>query len=306
MTSAVVFAYHNVGVRCLSVLLAQGVDVKLVVTHEDAAGENIWFSSVRSLAQEHGIPVVTPVDPHDAATMALLKAASPDFLFSFYYRSMLKPSILEIPKRGGFNMHGSLLPKYRGRVPINWAVIHGETQAGATLHEMVEKPDAGRIVDQMAVPILPNDTAEEVFSKVLVAAEITLQRALPGLVDGSAKLQSMDLKQGSYYGGRKAEDGRIDWTQSATQLHNLVRAVTHPYPGAFSDLRDGRLVIWRTLHVAQRSNGDPAIFCHGEHLFLRCADGAMLRLLAADLDSVALNPSVFRSRFGSAELALLV
>lgn len=305
MTSAVVFAYHNVGVRCLSVLLAQGIDVKLVVTHEDAAGENIWFSSVKSLAQEHGIPVVTPVDPHDAETMALLKATSPDFLFSFYYRSMLKPSILEIPRRGGFNMHGSLLPKYRGRVPINWAVIHGETEAGATLHEMVEKPDAGRIVDQMAVPILPNDTAEVVFAKVLVAAEMTLQRALPQLVDGSAVLREMNLKQGSYFGGRKAEDGRIDWTQSAAAIHNLVRAVTHPYPGAFSDLRDGRLVIWRTMHADQKMAGAPAIFCHGQQLLLRCADGATLRLLTAELDGVVLNADMFRARFGSAELALL-
>lgn len=306
MTSAVVFAYHNVGVRCLSVLLAQGIDVRLVVTHEDSANENIWFSSVKSLAQEHGIPVVTPVDPHDAPTMALLKAAAPDFLFSFYYRSMLKPSILEIPRRGGFNMHGSLLPKYRGRVPINWAVIHGETESGATLHEMVEKPDAGRIVDQMAVPILPNDTAEEVFDKVLVAAELTLQRALPALVNGTAIMREMDLKRGSYFGGRKAEDGRIDWAQPAGAIHNLVRAVTHPYPGAFSDLRDGRLVLWRTLPVMQRSAGKPAIYCEGEHLFARCADGATLRLLAAELNGVALSAGVFRSRFGSAEVALPV
>lgn len=306
MSSAVVFAYHNVGVRCLSVLLAQGIDVKLVVTHEDSASENIWFSSVKSLAQEHGIPVVTPVDPHDDATMALLKAASPDFLFSFYYRSMLKTSILEIPHRGCFNMHGSLLPKYRGRVPINWAVIHGETESGATLHEMVVKPDAGRIVDQMAVPILPNDTAEEVFNKVLVAAELTLQRALPGLVNGTAVLREMDLKSGSYFGGRKAEDGRIDWTQPAAAIHNLVRAVTHPYPGAFTDTRDGRLVIWRTLPVAHCSAGQPAIYCEGDQLFARCADGATLRLLSAELNGVALSASVFHSRFGSAELALLI
>ncbi len=306
MTSAVVFAYHNVGVRCLSVLLAQGIDVKLVVTHEDSANENIWFSSVKSLAQEHGIPVVTPVDPHDASTMVLLKAAAPDFLFSFYYRSMLKPSILDIPRRGGFNMHGSLLPKYRGRVPINWAVIHGETESGATLHEMVVKPDAGRIVDQMAVPILPNDTAEEVFSKVLVAAELTLQRALPALVNGTAVMREMDLKRGSYFGGRKAEDGRINWAQSAAAIHNLVRAVTHPYPGAFSDLLDGRLVLWRTLPVTQRSAGLPALYCDGEHLFARCADGATLRLLAAELNGVSLSAGVFRSRFGSAEVALPV
>ena len=305
MASAVVFAYHNVGVRCLSVLLAQGVDVRLVVTHEDAVGENIWFSSVKALAQEHGIPVVTPADPHDDATMALLKAAAPDFLFSFYYRSMLKTSILEIPRRGCFNMHGSLLPKYRGRVPINWAVIHGETESGATLHEMVVKPDAGRIVNQMAVPILPNDTAEEVFAKVLVAAELTLHRALPGLLDGSAALREMDLKRGSYFGGRKAEDGRIDWRQSARQIHNLIRAVTRPYPGAFSDLRDGRLVVWRSLVDGQdAAAAAPALFCDGESLYARCVDGARLRLLSAELDGVMLSPTVFRSRFGDAEVAL--
>jgi methionyl-tRNA formyltransferase len=305
MASAVVFAYHNVGLRCLSVLLAQGVEVKLVVTHEDAPGENIWFGSVKSLAQEHGIPVIAPANPHDQETMALLKAAAPDFLFSFYYRSMLRPEILSIPKSGGYNMHGSLLPKYRGRVPINWAVIHGESESGATLHEMVEKPDAGRIVDQMAVPILPDDTAQDVFAKVLVAAEIVLHRSLPDLLAGKARMTTMDLSKGSYFGGRKSEDGRIDWTQSAAAIHNLVRAVTHPYPGAFGDLQEGRLVLWKTLLLQRPSTGAPALFTEGELLLARCGDGALLRLLSAQIDGVNLNASAFRSRFGKAELALL-
>ena len=302
--SAVVFAYHNVGVRCLSVLLAQGVDVKLVVTHEDAPGENIWFGSVKSLAQTHGIPVVTPGNPHDESTLALLTAAAPDFLFSFYYRNMLKPAILNIPKRGCYNMHGSLLPKYRGRVPINWAVIHGETESGATLHQMVEKPDAGAIVDQMAVPILPDDTAEEVFGKVLVAAEIVLHRCLPALVAGTAKLTPMDLSKGAYFGGRKAEDGRIDWSQSAAAIHNLVRAVTHPYPGAFCDLPQGRLVIWRTLAAHATSAGSPALFVEHGQLLVRCGDGRCLRLLSAELDGVALDAAQFEVRFGSGMLPL--
>lgn len=304
MTSAVVFAYHNVGVRCLSVLLAQGVDVKLVVTHDDAPGENIWFSSVKSLAQEHGIPVITPADPHDEETLTLLRAAAPDFLFSFYYRNMLKPAILNLPKRGCYNLHGSLLPKYRGRVPINWAVIHGEHETGATLHQMVEKPDAGAIVDQMAVPILPNDTAQEVFGKVLVAAEIVLQRALPALLAGKAKLVPMDLKQGSYFGGRKAEDGRIRWSQSAVQIHNLVRAVTQPYPGAFTDFAEGRLVIWRTLPVPRRSAGSPALFVQGGDLLARCGDGGFLRVLSASLGEHPLDASSFKKHFGDGELAL--
>lgn len=304
MPSAVVFAYHNVGVRCLSVLLARGVDVKLVVTHEDAAGENIWFGSVKALAQAHGIPVITPANPHDAATLTLLQRAAPDFLFSFYYRNMLKPVILNLPKRGCYNMHGSLLPKYRGRVPINWAVIHGETESGATLHEMVEKPDAGAIVDQMAVPILPDDTAEEVFNKVLVAAEIVLYRCLPALLDGTLKSTPMDLSKGAYFSGRKAEDGRIDWSQSAAAIHNLVRAVTHPYPGAFSDLPQGRLVIWRTLAAHATSAGSPALFVEHEQLLLRCGDGRCLRVLSAELGGAPLDAEQFVSRFGNAVLPL--
>ena len=188
MTRAVVFAYHDVGVRCLSVLLAHHVEVPLVVTHQDHPDENIWFASVAELARQHDIPVLAPSDPHAPEVIARIQSIRPDFLFSFYYRSMLKPALLRAASRGAFNMHGSLLPKYRGRVPVNWAIIHGERETGATLHEMVEKPDAGRIVDQQAVPILPDDIAVEVFRKVTLAAEIALDRCLPALLAGSAKL----------------------------------------------------------------------------------------------------------------------
>ena len=145
MTSAIVFAYHNVGVRCLSVLLAHGVKVPLVVTHTDNPNENIWFDSVATLAREHGIPVITPDDPNLPEIIAQIAALQPDFIFSFYYRNMLKAALLNIPKRGALNMHGSLLPKYRGRVPVNWAIIKGETETGSTLHYMTEKPDNGAI-----------------------------------------------------------------------------------------------------------------------------------------------------------------
>lgn len=246
MASAVVFAYHNVGVRCLSVLLAQGVDVRLVLTHEDEPGENIWFASVRDRAVEHSLPAIAPADPNSAEVLERVLACEPDFLFSFYYRQMLKSPLLKSARRGAFNMHGSLLPKYRGRVPINWAIIKGETETGATLHAMVEEPDAGDIVDQIAVPILPDDTAREVFAKVTVAAELTLSRSLPALVAGTAKLERQDLSKGSYFGGRKPEDGRIDWAQTAKEVHDLVRAVTKPWPGAFTDIFGKKVTIWKT------------------------------------------------------------
>jgi len=233
---AVVFAYHNVGVRCLQVLLARGVDVALVVTHEDNPSENIWFGSVAQIAAEHGIETITPADPSSAELRAAVSAARPDFIFSFYYRHMLPLELLSLAARGAYNMHGSLLPKYRGRVPTNWAVLNGETETGATLHEMAAKPDAGAILAQTPVPILPDDTAAQVFDKVTVAAEQTLWRVLPALLAGEAPHLPNDLAHGSYFGGRKPEDGRLDFTQPAQRVYNLIRAVAPPYPGAFTDI----------------------------------------------------------------------
>src|SRR6185369_10260126 len=142
MSSVVVCAYHNVGYCCLQELLRQGADVRLVFTHEDSPTEEIWFSSVRELAAEHGIPFLT-AEINLPENVEQVREISPDFLFSFYYRNMIRPQVLDLALRGALNLHGSYLPKYRGRVPVNWAVINGETETGATLHYMVEKPDAG-------------------------------------------------------------------------------------------------------------------------------------------------------------------
>lgn len=291
MTSAVVFAYHNVGVRCLATLLARGVKVGLVVTHQDNPNEQIWFSSVADLARSHGIPVITPDDPNTPDVVAAVAAVQPDFLFSFYYRQMLKAPLLAVPTRGAFNLHGSLLPKYRGRVPVNWAILHGETETGATLHVMNEKPDNGAIVDQQSVPILPDDTASMVFDKLTVAAEIVLWRALPALMAGTAEFRVQDLSQGGYFGGRKPEDGRIDWSFSATQLHNFVRALTKPFPGAFADLPAGRLILWRTrLLIKPAQFATPTLYAESGELFLQCADGKVLGLLDAELAGAPLRP----------------
>jgi methionyl-tRNA formyltransferase len=308
VTRAVVFAYHNVGVRCLSVLLAHGVDVVCVVTHQDSPNETIWFNSVAELAARHDIPVITPDDPNDPAIVAQLAALQPDFLFSFYYRLMLKAPLLELASKGAYNMHGSLLPKYRGRVPVNWAIIHGERETGATLHEMVAKPDAGCIVAQQAVPILPDDTAAEVFNKVTVAAEMALDKVMPALLAGTAERHAQNLATGSYFGGRKAEDGRIDWTRPATAVHNLIRAVAPPYPGAYFDTPHGRVLILGSLHHGQMqgSTGTPGLHAINGHLFAECGDGRLLRLLALEFNGSALTLSwssdVIIATFGTSSL----
>lgn len=283
--TAVVFAYHNVGVRCIKVLLAQQVDIALVVTHEDNPAETIWFDSVADLCGEHAIPFITPDNAHGKDLFDKVKTISPDFIFSFYYRHMIPVALLGLSRHGAFNMHGSLLPKYRGRVPVNWAVLHGETESGATLHEMTEKPDAGAVIGQTAVPILPDDTAFEVFGKLTVAAEQTLWNALPSLLNGTAKRLPNDLSKGSYFGGRKPEDGRIDWTLPAQQVYNLHRAVAPPYPGAFAQVAGKTVVIGKArLDARQWPDLQPGLTVVDNCMFGVCGDGRALRILELRMD----------------------
>ncbi len=296
---AVVFAYHNVGVRCLKVLLAGGVDVALVVTHQDSAAENIWFESVISVCESEGIPYVTPDSAKGDDLLAQVKAARPDFIFSFYYRHMLPAELLEIAP--AYNMHGSLLPKFRGRAPVNWAVLHGATEIGATLHEMTVKPDAGAIIAQTAVPILPDDTAHAVFGKVEVAAEITLWQVLPALLAGTAPRLVNDLASGSYFSGRKPEDGRIDWSKPAQEVYNLHRAVAPPYPGAFTDAGGHRYIIERArLAASPLPSLPPGLTVVDNGIFGVCGDGRALAIASLLEDGAPITPSELSSRLAKA------
>lgn len=305
MSRCVVFAYHNVGCRCLSVLLDRGVEVSLVVTHEDDPGEIRWFESVAELARINGIPVITPADPNTPEVVAQVEGLRPDFIFSFYYRKMLKEALLSAPSRGALNMHGSLLPSYRGRVPVNWAIIKGEKETGASLHYMELKPDAGDLVDQQAVPILRDDTALEVFRKVTWAAELVLHRSLPSLLAGRAPRVPLDLSQGSYFGGRRPEDGRIDWSASAGQIHNLIRAVAPPYPGTFTTIAGRTLRIFRSRHdetAAQHPEAAPCLYVEDDSLYADCIDGRRLQILSFEIDSVARSVAEFIANFGTKAL----
>jgi len=243
---AVVFAYHDVGVNCLKALLNAGIQVDLVLTHQDDPHENVWFGSVAKLCTEKNIPYITPSANQLTDLVPKIQALAPDYIFSFYYRFMIPVQILACAKIAALNMHGSLLPKYRGRAPVNWAILHGETETGATLHIMEVKPDAGDIVGQAAVSIGPDETATDVFGKVSKAAVSVIEEVLPSLLAGVVPRQPNMIEQGSYFGGRKPADGQIHWSQKANQVHNLIRAVAPPYPGAFTEYQGQSMIVART------------------------------------------------------------
>jgi methionyl-tRNA formyltransferase len=262
------------------------VEVPLVVTHADDPRETVWFQSMAQTAADYRIRSIAPEEPNSPDVVAAVAACRPDFIFSFYYRRLLKAPMLALPPRGALNMHGSLLPKYRGRAPVNWAVIHGESETGASLHYMTVKPDDGDLVAQTRVPILPDDTAGEVFVKVTVAAEQTLDVVLPSLFAGTAPRMRQDLSRGSYFGGRKPEDGEIDWRNSATVIHNLVRGVAPPYPGARTTVLRGRARILRTRVVDPTAPGTltPTLREEDGAVLAQCGGGGTLAILDLELD----------------------
>jgi len=278
---AVVFGYHDVGVRCLKTLISGGVEVPLVVTVGDDPHEVQWFGSVAAAAAEYGITVITPADANTPELQRRISDLRPDFIFSFYYRSMLGVELLSLAPRGALNMHGSMLPKYRGRAPVNWAILRGERETGATLHYMVERADAGEIVDQLAVPILQDDDAREVFAKVTVAAETVLARSLPGLIAGTAPRRAQPIEPGQYFGRRRPEDGRIDWSWPARRIHDLVRAVAPPFPGAFAHVGGQRWEIYKS-RVTDRTTAPPQqaqLVSEQGRCYVECCDGSVLQLV---------------------------
>jgi methionyl-tRNA formyltransferase len=240
----VVFGYHRIGYRCLQELLGYGEDICAVVTHQDDPQEHVWFESVADLAQAAGVPVLSPRSPNTPTVISRLAALQPDLMLSFYYRRLLCPAVLAIPRLGAINLHGSLLPGYRGRAPVNWVLVNGETQTGVTLHYMVPQADAGDIIAQRAVPIAFEDTALTLFERLTQAAVGLLRDTFPLIKAGSVPRTPQDAARATYFGARTPDDGRIAWNRPALDIYNLVRAVTTPYPGAFTIWRGKKLYIW--------------------------------------------------------------
>ncbi|MEQ5205156.1 formyltransferase family protein, partial [Providencia rettgeri] len=190
-----------------------GFDIQAVFTHTDDPNENHFYSSVARVSADMELPVFAPENVNHPLWIERIREMKPDVIFSFYYRDMLSEELLALAPKGAFNLHGSLLPKYRGRAPINWALLNGESETGVTLHKMVAKADAGDIVAQEKVAITDTDTALTLHAKVREAAEVLLDKTLPLIEAGSYKTVAQDESQASYFGRRCADDGQIDWSR---------------------------------------------------------------------------------------------
>ena len=275
MNSAVVFAYHDIGCTGIQALIDAGYAIEAVFTHADDPAENRFYGSVAQLCARHGIAVHAPQDVNHPLWVSRIRALRPDFIFSFYYRKMLSAQVLACAARGGYNLHGSLLPRYRGRAPANWVLVNGERETGVTLHRMVERPDAGPIVAQCRVPIAADDTALVLHGKLREAARGLLADSLPALARGELAERPQDESRASYFGRRTPADGELHWERTAADLANLVRAVTQPYPGAFTWHGDRKLIVWSAVAVDADHDRAPGTVLRAQPLRIACGTGAL-------------------------------
>jgi methionyl-tRNA formyltransferase len=278
-TRVVLFAYHTFGARVLEALHARGEAIAAVVTHVDDPRESRWFHSVAALAAEHGMPVLTPSSPNTPETVHALAALDPDVFVSVWYRRLLGPPLLRLPRIAAVNLHGSLLPSYRGRAPVNWVLVNGESRTGVTLHHMTAEADAGDVVAQAPIDIERDDTAATLYDRIVKVGVDLLLDSYDALVAGTAPRTPQDPARASFYGRRSAEDGRVEWTWPAARIANMIRAVTHPFPGAFAGEGAERLYLWAGAPVERPAPYAPGCLVEiraGQGIVVATGDGMLL------------------------------
>ncbi len=301
----IVFAYHDMGCAGITALLNTGFEISAIFTHADSAAENHFFGSVARLAAEQGIPVYAPEDANHPLWADRIKSMVPDYIFSFYYRNLLSDDVLSSARLGAFNLHGSLLPKYRGRAPLNWVLVNGEKETGVTLHRMVKRADAGDIVAQLRVAIEEQDNALTLHRKLVNCATQVLEQALPAMKQGEVTTTPQDHSQATVVGRRTPEDGRIQWEQSAQSVNNLVRAVTDPWPGAFAFAGTVKFVVWKGRVHADAPQAKPGTVISVEPFLIACGEGALEVVTGQSENGVYMNGSQLAQSLGMVPGALL-
>jgi methionyl-tRNA formyltransferase len=230
----------------LRALLESPYEISAVVTPpRSQAAQLCGYVDLAPLARQHGIPLVHTTDINEPTIVARIRACRPDLLVVIGWSRLIGPELLGLPPRGCVGCHASLLPVHRGRAPVNWSIIRGETSTGNTLMLLAAGADTGDIVDQRAIPIGPEDTCATVYAKVGAAGADMLRTHLPALLAGTAPRRPQ-RGQGDVLPKRTPAMGITDWTRPARAIHDWIRGQTRPYPGAFTRLDGEQLMLWRS------------------------------------------------------------
>jgi methionyl-tRNA formyltransferase len=272
-------------VPTLEALIAAGHEIALVVTQPDrpvGRKQILTAPPVKQTALTHGLEVTQPDKiKNNAEFRARLESMAPDAVVVVAYGRIIPRWMLDLPRLGCINLHGSLLPKYRGAAPIQWAVAMGETVTGNTTMLLEEGLDTGPILLQQEIPILPEQTAIDLFHELAIIGAPLVVDTLAGFAEGSLKPQAQDHSEATLARILDREDGRMDFAaRTATELWNRWRGF-QPWPGAFTTL-DGRKLIVHKLNPASSSDplADPGeVFVDGQRIYVACAAKTALELL---------------------------
>ena len=276
-TKTIIFAYHDIGTIGIQSLLDSGYKIDCVFTHQDDPSENHFFQSVSELCARNNITVFAPENINTPLWISEIKNKKPDYIFSFYYRNILSSEIIESAQIGAFNLHGSLLPQYRGRAPLNWVLLNGESETGVTLHRMTKKVDAGNIITQIKIKIDEQDNALTLHNKIKNTADFLMKDIAPKILTNNINEIVQDQSKSSYFGKRSPKDGQINWSKNAKDIYNLIRATTKPYPGAFSYINQKKLIIWESQYIESiHTRNNPAgTILSKNPLQISCGNGSI-------------------------------
>jgi methionyl-tRNA formyltransferase len=242
-------------VPSLEALLKSDDQVVGIVTQPDrpkGRGQSLTSSPIKLIAERERLPFLQPTKMKDPAFLDALTAWKPDLITVTAFGRILPPAILKLPPRGCINVHGSLLPKYRGAGPIQWAIMKGETETGITTMLMDEGMDTGAILLQERLAISPEDTAGTLSPRLAELGGRLLIMTLSQLKAGTLVSRQQDHSQATLAPMLKKEDGAIDWTMSATAIANRIRGLT-PWPGAYTYAGEERWIIWRAGAIAEQA-----------------------------------------------------
>ena len=242
------------------------------------------------MAQAMGIEVKRGSNVNAPEAAEWIRSLEPDVLLVVGWTQLLKPELLGIPRMACLGFHASLLPKYRGRAPVNWAIIHGETETGNTMIVLEPGADVGDIVSQRRIPIAFEDDCKTIYDKVSVTECEMLDEILPLIREGRMPRRKQDSRLATVMPKRKPEDGLVDWNWDSMRLYNWVRALTRPYPGAFSFLSGRKVTIWRAgvdfdTASPQGSAGSVSVGSDGNPLVV--AGDGVLKLLEVECEGAA-------------------